>query len=130
MAKRSLDTFRVLTPCPLAADFQEPVSHCKVCGRDVLDLSACTREEAAALLSSTQPPCVRVALNDGRPVFREVARAAAVAAVIAGAGEAVVRAAIERPPAVQRIAAAVEAARPQPRFEVTAGVVAPGDRWH
>jgi hypothetical protein len=111
MAKRSLDALRVLTPCPLAAGFQEPVSHCKVCGRDVLDLSSFTREEAAALLSTSEPPCVRFALRDGRPVFRDVVRAAAVAAVIAGAGEAMIRAAVQRP-------------------QVTGGVVARGDKWH
>jgi hypothetical protein len=66
---RSLDRLRVLTPCPLATTFNEPVSHCQVCGRDVLDLSALTREEAAAVLSTTTPPCVRFVLNQGRPVF-------------------------------------------------------------
>ena len=62
---------RAIAPCPLAAEFREPVSNCRVCGRDVLDLSVYTREEAARLLSTKEPPCVRFALRDGVPVFRD-----------------------------------------------------------
>src|SRR5207244_4517508 len=98
MARRSLDTLRVLTPCPLASEFQEPVSHCKVCGRDVLDLSTFTREEAARLLSTSEPPCVRFVMRDGRPMFREALRTAVMVTVLAGAAQAGGRAASEPPP--------------------------------
>lgn len=126
MARRSLDTLRVLTPCPLAAEFQEPVSRCKVCGRDVLDLSTFTREEAARLLSTSQPPCVRFVLREGRPVFSETLRTAAVAATLAGAAFATARAAIDPPPIVQELAAVL---RPHPPL-VMGGVIRSGQDWH
>ena len=126
MARRSLDTLRPLTPCPLAAGFQEPVSHRKVCGREVLDLSAYSREEAAALLSVAEPPCVRFVLRDGKPVFREVLRTAIVAVTIAGAAESVVRAAVEKPPMVRQ---AETAASKAAEGFVTGGAVAPDQKW-
>ena len=126
MTKRSLDTLRVLTPCPLAAEFQEPVSHCKVCGRDVLDLSTFTREEAARLLSASEPPCVRFVLRDGRPVFREALPTAMMVTVLAGAAQAGVRAAIEPPPLVEKLEAVM---RPDPPLR-TGGVIAPNHEWH
>ena len=114
--KRSLDRlFRVLTPCPLAAGFREPVSRCKVCGRDVLDLSQFTREEAAQLLSTNEPPCVRFVMRGGRPLFRT----AVVTATLAGAALSFARAAVERPPIVQILDAPVR----------TGGVVAGGHQW-
>jgi len=130
MGKRSLDTLRPLTPCPLAAGFQEPVSHCQVCGRDVLDLSAYTREEAAALLSVAEPPCVRFALADGKPVFREVLRTAMIAATLAGAAESAVRAMVEQPPLVRQLEAAADAVKPSADLTVTGGVPAAGHTWH
>jgi hypothetical protein len=130
MAKRSLDTLRVLTPCPLASEFQEPVSHCKVCGRDVLDLSSFTREQAAALLSSSEPPCVRFVLRDGRPMFRDVLRTASVAAMLAGAAQAGIHAVLEPPPALQDVIASIRSTAPSEELMVTAGVVAPNHDWH
>src|SRR5690349_11794549 len=112
MARRSLDKLRVLTPCPLAAGFQEPVSHCKVCRRDVLDLSTFTREEAARLLSTSEPPCVRFVVREGRPVFRDALRTAAIAATIAGAAQGTARAVIDPPPLVRKLAAALRPAPP------------------
>jgi hypothetical protein len=133
MAKRSLDTLRVLTPCPLAAEFQEPVSHCRVCGREVLDLSCYTRAEAAKLLSTSEPPCVRFLMRDGRPIFREAAIAAGVAVtLVAGvqAGTSLVR-------QLPALSAAVEQtlethAKPAVpyAFKVTGGMVAPSQEWH
>ena len=97
MARRSLDLLpESLTPCPLAAEFQEPVSHCRVCGRDVLDLSRFTREEAAHILSTTEPPCVRFTVSDGKPLFAKTAKAVALAALVGGAVAA--REAANRPP--------------------------------
>jgi len=125
MSKRSLDTLRVLTPCPLAAEFREPVSHCRVCGRDVLDLSTFTREEAARLLSTSEPPCVRFVMQEGKPIFREVLRTAALVTVLAGAAEAGVRAAIEPPPLIRKLEAAPRPAPPQ-----VMGGVAPNHEWH
>jgi len=130
MTRRSLDTLRVLTPCPLASEFQEPVSHCKVCGRDVLDLSSFTREEAAALLSTSEPPCVRFVLRDGRPMFRDVLRTASVAAMLAGAVEAGIHAALEPPPALQHVIASVQSTAPSEGLRVTGGLVAPNHEWH
>ena len=130
MTKRSLDTLRVLTPCPLASEFQEPVSHCRVCGRDVLDLSSFTREEAAALLSTSEPPCVRFVLRDGRPMFRDVLRTASVAAMLAGAVEAGIHAALEPPPALQHVIASVQSTAPSEGLRVTGGLVAPNHEWH
>jgi hypothetical protein len=134
MAKRSLDRLRVLTPCPLAAEFQEPVSHCRVCGRDVLDLSSYTREEAARLLSTSEPPCVRVMTQDGRPIFRGAAIAAGVAATLVGGAQATASL-IRQLPA---LGAAVEQALesdgeplvPTRGLHVTGGVVMPGQTWH
>lgn len=130
MTKRSLDTLRVLTPCPLASEFREPVSHCRVCGRDVLDLSWFTREEAAALLSTSEPPCVRFVLRDGRPMFREVLRTASVAAMLAGAVQAGIHAALEPPPALQNLVASVQSTAPSEHLMVTAGGIAPRQDWH
>jgi|SRR6267142_3490264 len=130
MAKRSLDTLRVLTPCPLASEFQEPVSHCKVCGRDVLDLSSFTREEAAALLSTSEPPCVRFVLREGRPMFRDVLRTASVAAMLAGTVQAGIHAVLEPPPALQDLIASVRSTAPSEALVVTGGVVAPNHDWH
>jgi hypothetical protein len=130
MTRRSLDTLRVLTPCPLASEFQEPVSHCKVCGRDVLDLSSFTREEAAALLSTSEPPCVRFVLRDGRPMFRDVLRTASVAAMLAGAVEAGIHAAWEPPPSLQHVIASVQSAAPSEGLRVTGGRVAPNHERH
>jgi len=93
MTKRSLDTLRVLTPCPLAAEFQEPVSHCKVCGRDV---------------------------------FREALRTAVMVTVLAGAAQAGVRAAIEPPPLVEKLEAAMRSGPPLR----TGGVIARNHEWH
>jgi len=121
---------RVLTPCPLASEFQEPVSHCKVCGRDVLDLSSFTREEAAALLSTSEPPCVRFVLRDGRPMFRDVLRTASVAVMLAGAVEAGIHAALEPPPALQHVIASVQSTAPSEGLRVTGGLVAPNHEWH
>jgi hypothetical protein len=81
MERRSIDDLEV-TPCPLASEFQEPVSLCRVCGREVLDLSQFTREEAARILSKTVPPCVRFALRDGKPLFRNAVVAAGAAAFL------------------------------------------------
>ena len=129
MAERSLDTLRPLTPCPLAAGFQEPVSHCKVCGRDVPDLSACTREEAASLLSVAEPPCVRFGLRDGKPVFREVLRTAMVAATLAGAAKSGMRAVMEKPAVVRQIEAAALPIRAD-HWMGTGAKIAPDQRWH
>ena len=126
MARRSLDALRVLTPCPLAAEFQESVSHCKVCGREVLDLSSFTREEAARLLSTSEPPCVRFVLRDGPPVFREALRTAVMVTVLAGAAQAGVRAALEPPPLVEKLEAAM---RSDPPLR-TGGVIARNHEWH
>ena len=111
---RSLDKLRVLTPCPLATTFNEPVSHCQVCGREVLDLSALTREEAAAVLSRTTPPCVRFVLSEGRPVFRN-ALIAIAATVVAAANCESVR---------EKVSHAMTASREAPI--ATGGVVVPG----
>jgi hypothetical protein len=130
MAKRSLDTLRVLTACPLASEFHEPVSHCNVCGRDVLDLSSFTREEAAALLSTSEPPCVRFVLRDGRPMFRDVLRTASVAAMLGGAVQAGIHAALEPPPALQAVIDAVQPTAPSAGLRVMGGLVAPRQDWH
>jgi hypothetical protein len=116
MTRRSLDRLRVLTPCPLATTFNEPVSHCQACGRDVLDLSALTREEAAAVLSRATPPCVRFVLSEGRPVFRTT--------LIALAATAVAAANCERVRA--KLSDAITVLREAP--VVTGGVIAPG-KW-
>jgi hypothetical protein len=112
---------RAITPCPLAAEFREPVSHCRVCGRDVLDLSQYTAEEAARLLSTAEPPCVRVALRNGVPIFRTVAQVAAVTALAAGAAAAISSRLPAPPPALPAIetvdvlgGAIVEPPPPQP----------------
>jgi hypothetical protein len=134
MAKRSLDTLRVLTPCPLAAAFQEPVSHCRVCGRDVLDLSSFTREEAAKLLSTSEPPCVRFVMRDGRPTFREAAIAAGVAATLVGgvqAGKLLVRQGPALNAAIERTLDTSEKPIPASRnLSVTAGIPPPSHEWH
>jgi len=45
-----------------------------------------TREKAATLLSTSEPPpCVRFVLHDDRPVFRGALRAAAIGVAVAGA---------------------------------------------
>jgi hypothetical protein len=132
MAKRSLDTLRVLTPCPLAAEFQEPVSHSRVCGPDVL--SAFTREEAAKLLSTSEPPCVRFLVREDRPVFREAAIAAGVAATLFGAVQAGVSLVKQGPELASAIEQALEprdAPQPPPhKFRVTGGVIARDQEWH
>ena len=106
------------------------MSHCRVCGRDVLDLSWFTREEAAALLSTSEPPCVRFVLRDGRPMFREVLRTASVAAMLAGAVQAGIHAALEPPPALQNLVASVQSTAPSEHLMVTAGGIAPRQDWH
>lgn len=86
MATRRLETLpQAIRPCPLTAEFKDPVSHCRVCDRDVFDLSSLTREEAAALLSRDEPPCVRFMVREGQPVFQKVARTVAVAALVGSA---------------------------------------------
>ena len=121
MAQRSLDTLRPLTPCPLAAGFQDRVSHCEVCGREVLDLSAYTREEAAQLLSVAEPPCVRLALRNGKPVFGEVLRTALVAVTLAGASESALRAIVEKPAVVCHLKAGARLLERPADLEVTGG---------
>ena len=133
MAKRSLDALRVLTPCPLAAGFQEPVSHCRVCGRDVLDLSSFTREEAARILSTAEPPCVRFVLRDEKPVFRQVARAAVVATVLAGAATATalaVTADPAPPPLVYTAKKHIDPAPAPTNMRVTGGIPPRAEDWH
>ncbi len=103
------------------------MSRCGVCGRDVLDLSAFTRQEAAALLSVAEPPCVRFVLREGRPVFREVLRTAAMAAALAGVAEATVRAAFEGPGVLRQAEAAATSL--QSALPVTGGKIAPGHKW-
>ena len=121
MAIRSLDTLRPLTPCALASEFQEPVSLCRVCGRDVLDLSTFTREEAARLLSTSVPPCVRFVLRDGKPVFRKVVAAAAVAGLVGAAALARANAPSRQVPGPET--------RPPIIDRMTGGEIAPGQDW-
>jgi len=97
-----------------------------------IDRSAATdarfveHDEAARLLSTSEPPCVRFVLRDGRPVFREALRTAVMVTVLAGAAQAGVRAAIEPPPLVEKLEAAM---RPDPPLR-TSGVIARNDEWH
>jgi hypothetical protein len=84
MPFRSLDTLQVTKPCSLASAFHEKASFCQVCHRDVLEVSSLTRQEAAAALSGPRAPCIRLVLRNGRPLFREVAAAAAGLLVAAG----------------------------------------------
>ncbi|MCA1825398.1 MAG: hypothetical protein LC689_00480 [Myxococcales bacterium] len=92
----------------------------------MLDLSTFTREEAARLLSTSEPPCVRFVLREGRPVFREALRTAAMVTVLAGAAQAGVRIAIDPPALVEKLEAAV---RPGPPT-MTGGVIVRNQEWH
>jgi hypothetical protein len=63
-------------------------------------------------------------------MFRDVLRTASVAAMLAGAVEAGIHAALEPPPALQHVIASVQSAAPSEGLRVTGGLVAPNHEWH
>lgn len=87
-----LSNLNIPTPCPqdwsaMAGD--ERRRFCSVCEKDVHNLSACTRDEAEALLASNPTLCVRVLLDAaGRTLHRAptFARLGASLAAAIGAG--------------------------------------------
>jgi len=63
-------------------------------------------------------------------MFRDVLRTASVAAMLAGAAQAGIHAALEPPPALQNVIASLRSTAPTGELMVTGGVVAPNHDWH
>ncbi|MCE9562735.1 MAG: hypothetical protein K8U57_11875 [Planctomycetes bacterium] len=88
---KTLDDLRGDSPCPLDRDElagSDRVRHCDVCGQEVLNLSALTREEAERAVANPTVGCVRLlrredgtAITADSPEDRRTGRLLAGAAV-------------------------------------------------